>query len=203
MPLNRPQLDHADLGLIEFDNTEDLRPSSRTAPEPQVREHLAGADPYLSITRKAGHLMMPETATSAVPLPEGANPEDADEWSGLDNDTYRCVWTRTHENYDIRGVVVQWSDGTIATEDDDAPLVYIGADDYHPDDARVIAAAIVRVADQVDAWAGRSADVHPRLVAARAAVGEAYAAVKLLPGNAGDYTRAALDSLDDAIGAMS
>lgn len=37
-----PQEDHADLGLIEDDNTEDLRSNSRTAPEPQVRQHLAG-----------------------------------------------------------------------------------------------------------------------------------------------------------------
>lgn len=39
----RPQESHADLGLIEnSDFTEDLRPNSRTAPEPQVRQHLAG-----------------------------------------------------------------------------------------------------------------------------------------------------------------
>ncbi|MCF6386524.1 hypothetical protein L2K20_06035 [Mycobacterium sp. MBM] len=41
--MNRlPQHDHADLGLIDDDRTEDLRPNSRTAPEPQVRQHLAG-----------------------------------------------------------------------------------------------------------------------------------------------------------------
>lgn len=37
-----PQQDHCDLGLIENDDTEDLRRNSRTAPEPQVRQHLAG-----------------------------------------------------------------------------------------------------------------------------------------------------------------
>lgn len=34
---DHPQFE--DLGLIDDDNTEDLR---RTAPEPQVRQHLAG-----------------------------------------------------------------------------------------------------------------------------------------------------------------
>lgn len=31
-----------DLGLVDDDRTEDLRPNNRTAPEPQVRQHLAG-----------------------------------------------------------------------------------------------------------------------------------------------------------------
>lgn len=38
-----PQESHADLGIVEDDATEDLRrPKNRTAPEPQVRQHLAG-----------------------------------------------------------------------------------------------------------------------------------------------------------------
>jgi hypothetical protein len=41
-----PQQDHADLGIVDDDETEDLRrPTKRTAPEPQVLEHLAGTDP--------------------------------------------------------------------------------------------------------------------------------------------------------------
>ena len=42
-----PQIDHCDLGLVDDDNTEDLR-KSRTAPEPQVFEHLAGTAPHLT-----------------------------------------------------------------------------------------------------------------------------------------------------------
>lgn len=37
-----PQELHPDLGIVVDDFTEDLRPNSRTAPEPQVFEHLAG-----------------------------------------------------------------------------------------------------------------------------------------------------------------
>lgn len=38
-----PQIDHEDLGLDPAaDRTEYLRPNSRTAPESQVRQHLAG-----------------------------------------------------------------------------------------------------------------------------------------------------------------
>jgi hypothetical protein len=47
MPLSRPQIDHADLGLIEFDNTEDLRP--------QKNDDLRAATPRPSqptLTRK-------------------------------------------------------------------------------------------------------------------------------------------------------
>lgn len=39
-----PQADHCDLGLIpDSDHTEDLRRNSETTPEPQVRQHPAGA----------------------------------------------------------------------------------------------------------------------------------------------------------------
>lgn len=38
--LDRDQLD--DHGLIDDDRTEDLRPNSRTAPEPRVHHHPAG-----------------------------------------------------------------------------------------------------------------------------------------------------------------
>ncbi|WP_157561129.1 hypothetical protein [Mycobacterium sp. E802] len=38
-----PQEQHADLGIVpDQDRTEDLR---KSAPEPQVRQHLAGTDP--------------------------------------------------------------------------------------------------------------------------------------------------------------
>lgn len=46
--VSRPSIDQLDrdhiedLGLVDDDQTEDLRLNSRTAPEPQVRQHLAG-----------------------------------------------------------------------------------------------------------------------------------------------------------------
>lgn len=50
-----PQQDHADLGLIpNSDFTEDLRPNSRTAPEPQVLAHLAGTAHTHSPAEKKG-----------------------------------------------------------------------------------------------------------------------------------------------------
>lgn len=35
-----PQHDHADLGLVDNDDTEDLRPATKSAPE--VRQHRRG-----------------------------------------------------------------------------------------------------------------------------------------------------------------
>jgi hypothetical protein len=97
------------------------------------------------------------TDSPPIQLPVGADPDISD-WcdhpeSGAAN--YRCVWTPSMTG-DVRGVVIQYGDGTIATKGDDAPLVYIGGDDYRPDEARAIAAAICRVADRVEAWAGRT-----------------------------------------------
>ncbi|QFS89501.1 hypothetical protein FIV07_02020 [Mycobacterium sp. THAF192] len=40
-----PQQDHADLGLIDNDDTEDLRPNSRTAPEESGVSAPAGTAP--------------------------------------------------------------------------------------------------------------------------------------------------------------
>jgi hypothetical protein len=47
-----PEEQYPDLGVVDDDNTEDLRPNSRTAPETQVFEHLAGTDPTNPQSRK-------------------------------------------------------------------------------------------------------------------------------------------------------
>ena len=49
-------------------------------------------------------------------------------------------------------VVTQFADGTIGTAEPDAPLVYIGQDDYTPESARALAAAILAAADLADKW---------------------------------------------------
>lgn len=49
-----PQQDHCDLGIVVDDFTEDLRPNSRTAPELQVFEHLAGTAHTHSPAEKKG-----------------------------------------------------------------------------------------------------------------------------------------------------
>lgn len=63
--------------------------------------------------------------------------------------------------------------------------------------ARELARYLIEAATIAESWAG-SAGVDSRLATAKAAVMDAYIAVRELPGNAGDYLRAALDSISDA-----
>jgi hypothetical protein len=101
------------------------------------------------------------TYPADVALPDGADPDmmadttwEAPATTGGQH--YRCVWSPSFEPcLEIRAVVTQFADGTIGTEYDDAPLVYIGCDDFHPDDARAIAKSINAAADLADRWAGR------------------------------------------------
>ncbi|MED5815730.1 hypothetical protein VST63_25505 [Mycolicibacterium sp. 050232] len=141
----------------------------------------------------------------AWPLPLGADPDNSEDWQEATptEPAYRCVWTpaAAGPETDIRGVVVQWGDGTIATEGDDAPLVYINASCYQPDEAREIADAIRTVADQVDRWAGRSPELD-RLVRMRALVMETYNALTVKSGDGADCLRATIDGFDDMIAAM-
>ena len=94
-----------------------------------------------------------------VPLPIGHDPEmmaDTTWEANGDGHYYRCVWSPTFEPcLDIRVVVTQFIDGSIGTEYDDAPLVYIGCEDFLPEDARAIAASIVAAADLADEWVAK------------------------------------------------
>ena len=100
------------------------------------------------------------TPTTNIQLPEGADP-DVDDWQPAEHGkkAYRLIWSPSFEPcLDIRVVVVQFDDGSIADgedDPDDCPLVYISNSDFHPDDARALAASIVRAADLADQWAGR------------------------------------------------
>lgn len=101
------------------------------------------------------------TQPTDVPLPAGHDPAmmaDAS-WEPLASGEsyYRLVWSPTFEtSLEVRAVVTQFSDGSIGTEGDDAPLVYIvGCEEFLPGDARAIAASIIRAADLADRWAGR------------------------------------------------
>lgn len=100
-----------------------------------------------------------------VALPPDADDTDIDEWQPDEDGkpAYRLVWSRSYnpQRFDIRVVVVQFEDGSIADgkdDPDDAPLVYIGGDEHLPADARAIAAAITRAADLADRWVGGTAD---------------------------------------------
>ena len=143
-----------------------------------------------------------DVAPGGPALPPGADPEGADDdWQpALDGfPSYRCVWSPPiNSDLDIRAVVIQYADGRIETEGDDAPLVYIGADHYATDKARWIAQKLLEVADLADRWAGTVPVVEARLVQVRSVVESAYVALRTEPGNVGDYLRAALDSIADA-----
>jgi hypothetical protein len=147
---------------------------------------------------------MTVTQQPEVALPPGADSthQHPDEWEpheDADHPAYRCVWSQAfHQAADIRAVVVQFADGRIASEGQDAPLIYINGDDYLPDDARAVATAIVAAADLADQWVGNAPSPQAQLAAAKTAVLAAYNAFRPAPGNAGDYLRAALDSIADA-----
>lgn len=121
------------------------------------------------------------TPPGNIPLPPGADP-NVDDWQPAEKGkpVYRLVWSEPFERasgLDIRIVVVQFDDGTIADgadDPDDHPLVYIGGSDLLPDDARAIAASIIRAADLADEWASTaSAADDPKCPVCRYEAGEA------------------------------
>jgi hypothetical protein len=63
--------------------------------------------------------------------------------------------------------------------------------------ARELARYLIQAAAIAESWAG-STGADCRLATAKAAVMDAYIGLRELPGNAGDYLRAALDSIADA-----
>lgn len=91
-----------------------------------------------------------------VPLPAGADTNaELDEWQPGEDacPSYRCVWSPTLScDQDIRVVAVQYADGMIAAEGEDAPMVYIGHIEYKPATARRIATAILEAADLAERW---------------------------------------------------
>jgi hypothetical protein len=95
---------------------------------------------------------------STVPLPVGAaGPSDWQIDEGVIN---RPVWSQPmtlpdHLSYDIRVVVTLLVDGSLVNEPGDAPLVYMGCEDYSPEDARTLAQAILLAADLAEGWVAR------------------------------------------------
>ncbi|MDP7731499.1 hypothetical protein [Mycobacterium sp. TY813] len=142
------------------------------------------------------------TPTPDPALPPGADPENVDGWD-CEAPSTRLVWSTPMplpdhlECYDIRLVASQRRDGTIVSSDADGPLVYIGGEDYTPNDARLVADALVKAANLADKWGGAT-PTEDRLSAAKDAVMAAYLELRAEPGNAGDYLRAALDCIADA-----
>ncbi len=141
------------------------------------------------------------------PLPHGADPDQVEDWetekSGESTTTSRLVWSTPilpeQAGVGVCVVASQRPDGSIIAEDDiEGPLIYVGNDDYTLGDARMLATALVQAADLADQWAGRRSLATSQLATAKSALLQAYTALRKAPGNAGDYLRAALDSIDDA-----
>ncbi|GFG81653.1 hypothetical protein [Mycobacterium paragordonae] len=105
-------------------------------------------------------------------------------------DILRCPLVTTIARQDRAGVV-------------DRIRVAIEADvDLTAEQARELAGYLIRAAGIADRWAGQAQeDQITVLSAARDAVLAAYIELRELPGNVGDYLRAALDSISDAEGA--
>ena len=99
----------------------------------------------------------PNFAIPDCALPVGADAGYTDSWQPpyKSDPAYRCVWSRAFDDVnDIRTVVVQYADGTIATESNNAPMVFLGGNGFHPDEARVMAGALLAAADLADQWSG-------------------------------------------------
>lgn len=144
------------------------------------------------------------TVPADVPLPVGA--ETSDLWTDWNNEC-RVIFTPDHPvgNTDLAvyASAIQLADGTIddgsgATHE--PPRIWLGErGGMSSGQARELAATLVQLASIVDQWTGQRLRVDTRLSTVRAALLEALQPVKRLPGNAGDYLQAALDSIDEVI----
>lgn len=98
-------------------------------------------------------------APTCPPLPVGARPEDANDWQPAVGSVpgYRCVSTPVAAvaGVEVRGVVVQWADGTVAADGNDRPRVFLDDTQYDLDEARALADAIRAAADLAESWAAR------------------------------------------------
>lgn len=96
-----------------------------------------------------------------LPLPVGADPEEAGDWQvNDDGGHYRHVWSRLADlpegisDLSIQCVVVQLDDGSIVSDGEDGPEVYVGTTSYTPDAAILVANAIIKAAFQAVRWSG-------------------------------------------------
>ncbi|CAN5304061.1 hypothetical protein BH11ACT6_BH11ACT6_53520 [soil metagenome] len=100
--------------------------------------------------------MRENSATPEVSLPPGAEDDRTDHWEPAQDGklAYRLVWSGPFGPTEIglRVVVVQFADGTIGIEGDDAPLVHFGQEVFSPAEARLLATEILRAADLAEEW---------------------------------------------------
>ncbi|SIL06772.1 hypothetical protein [Mycobacteroides abscessus] len=103
------------------------------------------------------------TQLADIGLPTGADPEEVDDWQVNDDGSrYRHVWSGPADlpegisDLDIRCVVTQYEDGSIAHDGEDGPEVYVGTSSYSPTAAFLVASAIIQAANQAFQWSNRT-----------------------------------------------
>jgi hypothetical protein len=148
------------------------------------------------VTTTAPNVLVP-------PLPAGA---EADLWTDAGiRDLYAQIGTVPVTADVLRCPTVaviaeQHRDGTLGAID-----VAVDIDRRHKGlsaaHARELSALLTAGADLAEQWADGQPDPADRLAALRSQLHAAYMALRGEPGNTGDYLRAALDSIDDAIAA--
>lgn len=146
------------------------------------------------------------TQPTNVPVPPGGQP---DMWVGAQRDIYSQVgYVATSPDLlscpAVTVVAEQHADGRIGCID---VVLDVDMGGSHAGlsvaQARELAGLLHEGADLADQWAGRTRTSADRLAAIRAAVHEEFVKLQLSRGNTGDYLRAALDSIDDAIEAVA
>lgn len=241
---NLPQSEHCDLGIVDDDNTPDMRKA------PAATEALQNNHPITALERGQSMTSLSNIADPGVP--DGGEP---DLWVGGQRDVY-CQIGHVAVHPDllrcpaITVVAEQRVNGSLGKVEVvlDVAMTRSSAE-LTPAQARELAALLVAGADLADTWAGVPAagrrdydllqdmplppgitagewsidedghlyrelsdgrrqrgygeiygelSVPGQLSAAKAALLSLYDVVRAMPGNAGDYVRAALDSVADA-----
>ncbi len=146
------------------------------------------------------------TRPSAPAVPAGMDPDitEGPWWQDDAGRNVRFLWTPPVAEpaflarFALSGVCSQADTGEILTGGEHTPSVFFEDHSMSIADAERVGDAFRTVADQLRAVCLIPADPDSAIAAAKAAVQRTYLACRTLPGNAGDYLRAALDSIDDA-----
>ncbi len=146
------------------------------------------------------------TRPSEPAIPAGMDPDTTEGswWQDEAARNVRFLWTvpvttpAFLARFALSGVCSQADTGEILTGGEHTPSVFFEDHSMSIAEAEQVGDAFRAVADQLRAVCLIPADPDAAMTAAKAAVQRAYLACRTLPGNSGDYLRAALDSLADA-----
>lgn len=198
-----PQSKHCDIGLIEFDNTEDMRKA------PAGTEALQKSNyPNWSIERT----VMPSLSTTGeLAVPPGAEP---DLWVGGQRDVYAQIgYVPTDRDLlkcpAVTTIAEQRANGHLGKIE---VILDVAMSQSHAGmsakQARDLAALLTAGADLADRWAGVPESV-PAVLSPVELLANAFSALRVahgqlaaLPGNADSYVQGALDCISDAAEAL-